>query len=153
MVRQLPPWHENISKRQVKAPKIFVADSGLLHGLLNLPTISDLECHPKVGASWEGFVMQQIIRQVGASPNECFFWATHTGADLDLLIVRGRIRLGFEIKRTSSPKTTRSMHSAIAALKLPRLDVVHAGGQTFPLSENIRAVSVHRILKDIQPLD
>lgn len=153
VVRQLPPWHENISKRQVKAPKIFITDSGLLHGLLNLPTIQDLESHPKVGASWEGFVMQQIIRQVGAFPEECFFWATHAGADLDLLIVRGGVRMGFEIKRTSSPKTTRSMHSAISDLKLQNLDVVHAGDHTFPLKENIRAVSFYRILTDLKPMN
>src|SRR5207244_10043885 len=83
VVRQLLPWFENISKRQVKAPKVYVGDSGLLHGLLNLPGRLDLESHPKVGASWEGFVMEQVLRRLQARPEECFFWATYAGAELD----------------------------------------------------------------------
>ncbi len=152
VIRQLPPWHENISKRQVKAPKIYIVDSGLLHTLLNLRTMQDLEGHPKVGASWEGFILEQIIRVMGARAEECFFWATHAGAELDLLIVRGQQRLGFEIKRTSSPRVTSSMRSALADLKLQRLDVIHAGDNTFPLGENIRAVAVTRLLDDLKPL-
>lgn len=152
VVRQLPPWFENVSKRQVKAPKVFVRDSGLLHSLLNLPTMADLEAHPKLGASWEGFAIEQVIRQIGAHPGECFFWATHSGAELDLLIVRGRKRLGFEIKRTSAPQVTPSMRIALQDLKLTSLDVIHAGEHTFPLSEKIRAVGMERLLKDVRPL-
>ncbi len=152
VVRLLLPWHENISKRQVKAPKVYIKDSGLLHALLNLGTISDLEGHPKVGASWEGFAIEEIIRRLGARPEECFFWATHGGAEIDLLVIRGVQRLGFEIKRTSSPGITPSMRSALLDLKLGRLDVVHAGEGTFPMSERIRAVSLSRILKDLKPL-
>jgi hypothetical protein len=152
VVRQLPPWHENLSKRQVKAPKIYVADSGVLHALLNLKTRTDLEGHPKVGASWEGFVIDQVIRQLGVGREECFFWATHGGAELDLLVVRGRARIGFEVKRTSAPRVTPSMRSAMTDLRLDRLDVVHAGAHSFPLAERIRAVAVSRLLEDIGPL-
>jgi predicted AAA+ superfamily ATPase len=146
VVRQLPPWHENVAKRQVKAPKVYVRDSGLLHTLLNLPTQADLEVHPKIGASWEGFVIEQIIRSLAVPAEECFYWATHGGAELDLLIVRGRRRLGFEIKRTTAPRITPSMRSALADLKLTKLDVIHAGKQTFPLAPKVRAVALPQLL-------
>ena len=149
IVRQLQPWYENISKRQVKSPKIYLMDSGLLHSLLNLKTQIDVEGHPKVGASWEGFVIEQLIRHLGLQSDECFFWATYGGAELDLLIIRGRKRLGFEIKRTTSPAITRSMQNAMTDLHLDRLDIIHAGEHTFPLSEKIRAVAFTRLLKDI----
>ncbi|UCE07741.1 MAG: ATP-binding protein [bacterium] len=152
VIQQLLPWHENISKRQIKAPKIFIADSGLLHSLLNIRTHRDLEGHPKIGASWEGFVIQQIICQTGAQPEECFFWATHAKAELDLLIIRGRKRLGFEIKRTVSPRITPSIRNALSDLKLNRLDVIHAGEKTFPLREKIRAVAFQKLLDDLKPL-
>lgn len=152
IVRQLQPWHENIKKRQVKAPKVFFADTGLLHSLLNCRSLAELEAHPKLGASWEGFVIEQIIRNVKAAPEECFFWGTHSGAELDLLIVRGHQRLGFEIKRTSAPAVTKSMNSALVDLKLHSLDVIHAGEHTFPLADNIRAVSFSRLLEDVKPL-
>jgi uncharacterized protein len=152
VLRQLPPWHENIRKRQVKAPKVYLSDSGLLHALLNLRSINDLEGHPKVGASWEGFVVEQIINRLSADADECFFWATHAGAELDLLVVRGLVRLGFEVKRTTSPRMTPSMRSALSDLKLTRLDVIHAGDQTFPLEERVRAVALSRLLHDLSPL-
>jgi len=149
VLRQILPWHENISKRQVKAPKIYVADTGLLHTLLNIRTMDDLQKNPKVGASWEGFVIEQIIRQLDASPEECFFWATHSGAELDLLIIRGNKRLGFEIKLTSSPRVTPSMNSALTTLGLTDIVVIHAGEKTFPLGRKIRAVAFKNILKEI----
>ena len=152
VTRQLQPWHENISKRQVKAPKIYITDSGVLHTLLNLRSMMDLEGHPKVGASWEGFLLQQVIRRLQAFPEECYFWATHGGAELDLFVLRGRRRYGFEFKRTTSPRVTPSMRSALSDLKLNRLDVIHAGENTFPLAEKIRAVSWQRLLVDVQPL-
>lgn len=152
VVRQLPPWHENIGKRQVRSPKVYVADSGLLHALLNLRILADIEAHPKAGASWEGFVIEQLICRVGAEHHECFFWATHAGAELDLLIVRGRTRLGFEIKRTVSPKLTRSAHVALHDLRLDRLDILHAGDHTFPLAENVRAVAVKQLVDDVPRL-
>jgi len=152
VVRQLLPWHENISKRQVKSPKAYIADSGLLHSLLSISSTPDLESNPKVGASWEGFLIDQIIRQLQADREECFFWATHGGAELDLLVVRGKLRLGFEFKRTSSPHITPSMRQSIRTLGLKRLDVIHAGSHTFSISEDIRAVAQSRILYDIKPL-
>ncbi|MFT3882689.1 MAG: ATP-binding protein [Gemmatales bacterium] len=152
VVRQLPPWFENLAKRQVKSPKIYVCDSGLFHSLLNLTTQADLESHPKLGASWEGFAIEQVIHHLGARPEECYFWATHGGAELDLLIVRGRQRLGFEIKRTSSPQITHSIRTALDDLRLTRLDVIHAGDITFPMTRNIRAVALNRLLKDVEPL-
>ena len=152
VVRQLQPWHENIGKRQVKSPKVYLSDSGLLHGLLNLPTQQDLESHPKVGASWEGFVIEQLIVHLRAEPEECFFWATQSGAELDLLVVRGRKRRGFEIKRTTAPAVTPSMRHALTDLKLGSVDVVHAGESTYPLQENIRAVACARLTRDVAPL-
>ena len=152
VVRQIPAWHENIGKRQVKAPKVFIADSGLLHTLLNLQTMSDLENHPKVGASWEGFVIGQVVRQLRARSDECYFWATHAGAELDLLIVRGRRRVGIEIKRSSSPRLTPSMRSALSDLRLQRLIVVHAGEETFQLHRRVDAIPLSRLLTDLRPL-
>ena len=152
VVRQLLPWRENISKRQVRAPKVYVADSGILHIFLNLRSRAELEGHPKVGASWEGFVIGEIVRRLGVLPEECFFWATHSGAELDLLVVRGNQRFGFEIKRTTAPTITRAMRSALADLRLTRLDVVHAGEVTFPIADRVRAVALPRLLKDIKPL-
>ena len=152
VVQQLLPWHENISKRQVKAPKVYIVDSGLLHSLLNIITLNDLEGHPKLGASWEGFVLQQLIRQVKARPGECFFWATHAGAELDLFIVRGSQRLGFEIKRTSSPQVTPSMRSAINDLNLKSLNVIHAGEKTFQLDKKVRAIGFVNLLEDLDAL-
>jgi hypothetical protein len=152
VIRQLSPWHENISKRQVKAPKIYIADSGVLHTLLGLRTLKDLEGHPKVGASWEGFVLEQIIYRLAARVDECFFWATHGGAELDLLVVRGQRRMGFEIKRTTSPQMTPSMRYAFSDLHLQSLDVIHAGETTFPIDKKIRAVAFRHLLQDIKPL-
>ncbi len=152
VLRQLPPWHANVSKRQVKAPKVYVADSGLLHGLLNLPSQEDVAGHPKLGASWEGFVIEQIVAHLRAEPEECFFWATHTGAELDLLVVRGNARRAFEIKRTSAPCVTPSMRSALTDLKLDSIDVIYAGDQTFPLNDRVRAVACVRMLDDIPKL-
>jgi predicted AAA+ superfamily ATPase len=152
VVRQLLPWHENLTKRQVKSPKTFINDSGVLHTLLGLQRGEELESHPKVGASWEGFVIEQLVRHTGARPDECFFWATHAGAELDLLLVRGRQRRGFEIKRSSAPRTTKSMHIALEDLKLTTLDVIHAGDSTFPMTERIRAVSANRLIEDVDPL-
>ena len=146
VLRQLLPWHENISKRQVKAPKIYVSDSGILHTLLNIKSMDDLQKNPKLGASWEGFVIEQVIHKYKADSEECFFWATHGGAELDLLIIKGGKRLGFEIKLTSSPSVTSSMRNSLSSLKLNNLTVVHAGEKTFQLSKKIRALAFKDIL-------
>ncbi|MGH9318131.1 MAG: ATP-binding protein [Thermoanaerobaculia bacterium] len=152
MVRQLPSWHENLGKRQVKAPKLYVRDSGLLHALLGVGTERALETHPKVGASWEGFALDAVVARLGARPEECFFWATHSGAELDLLVIRGTRRLGFEFKRTTAPSLTRSMHVALADLQLKELVVVHAGVHSFPMAGKVRAIALRRILEDLKPL-
>ncbi len=145
VARQLRPWHENLAKRQVKSPKIYLSDSGLLHTLLGIESRRELESHPRLGASWEGFALEEVIRRLGARPEECYFWATHAGAELDLLIVKGGKRLGFEFKRTESPSLTASMRIAFKDLKLDGLEVIHAGGETFPLAEKIRAVPLARV--------
>lgn len=151
VVRQLQPWHENLKKRQVKSPKVYLTDSGLLHTLLGLDDLTALNAHPKSGASWEGFVLSQIIARLEVRPEECHFWATHGGAELDLLVVRGRKRWGFEIKRTSTPGITPSMRTAMSDLKLQRLYVVHAGPSSFDLAENLRAIAISDLLEEIQP--
>jgi len=152
MVRLLLPFHENLGKRQVKSPKVYFTDSGLLHTLLGVRTRAELDVHPRLGASWEGFALGQVVAHLGAAQDECFFWATHTGAELDLLIVRGKRRLGFEIKRTEAPKMTASIRSAMADLRLDRLDVIHAGADTYVLDRNVRAVAARRLLEDLAPL-
>jgi hypothetical protein len=152
MVRQLPAWLENIGKRQVKAPKVYLTDSGLLHALLGLGSGRAIESHPKVGASWEGFALDAVVTRLGALPEECHFWAAHSGAELDLLVVRGNVRLGFEFKRTAAPTTTRSMHVALEDLRLSRVDVIHAGSRSFPMHPKIRAIALGRLLEDLKPL-
>ena len=138
MIRQIQPWFENLGKRQVKAPKIYVRDSGLLHALLGITSQRDLEHHPKVGASWEGYAVEEILK--AARPDEAYFWATHNGAELDLLLFcRGR-RIGVECKRTDAPTLTRSMRIAMEDLKLDELRVVYPGDKRYPLGKNIEAV-------------
>jgi len=152
VVRQLAPWHENLAKRQVKSPKIYFADTGLLHTLLQTDTKEEILGHPRLGASWEGFALHQVIARSGARPEECFFWATHGGAELDLLVVRGKTRLGFEFKRTDAPRITPSMRSALSDLRLESLYVIHAGEHSFPMGERIRAVPIGRLLEMIPRL-
>ena len=149
VVSVLQPWHENIRKRQVKSPKVYVRDSGVLHGLLGIRERRDLDRHPKVGASWEGFLLRQVTEHLGAAAEECFFWATHAGAELDLLWIRGRRRWGFEFKRTSSPKLTSSLKSAIEILGLQKVFLVHAGDKSFPLQRHVTAVAAVRLLDDV----
>ncbi len=152
MVRQLAPWHENLSKRQVRAPKVYLRDTGMLHTLLGVNRLHDLEVHPKVGASWEGFALDVVLDRIGARSGEAYFWGTHAGAELDLFIVRGRTRIGFEFKRTSSPSVTSSMRSALTDLRLERLYVVHGGRETFPLTAQIMAVPLARVIQDVPQL-
>jgi uncharacterized protein len=152
MAKRLEPWHENLAKRQVKSPKIYLADSGILHALLGLETREDLLGHPKVGASWEGFAISQVVAHLEARPEECFFWALHSGAELDLLIRRGNQRRGFELKLTSSPRVLPSMRSAVENLDLEELVVIHAGTDSYPLAPRIRAVALARLDQDVLPL-
>jgi predicted AAA+ superfamily ATPase len=152
VVRVLQPWSENLGKRQVRSPKVYVADSGILHALLGIRERRDLERHPKLGASWEGFALEAVVRRLGVDRRECYFWGTHAGAELDLLVVRGRRRWGFEFKRTSAPAVTKSMRTALTDLRLERLDVVHGGPHSFSLARRMRAVALSRLLDDLEPL-
>ncbi len=149
---RLPPWHENIGKREVKAPKIYLSDSGLLHAMLGVGTRDDLLGHPKRGASWEGFAIAQVTSRLGAQPRECFFWGLHSGAELDLLVVRGRARLGFEVKHTDAPAVTPSMRSVLDNLRLSHLYVIHAGEETFSLAPKITALPLGRVWTDLGEL-
>lgn len=149
VVRQLQPWHANLSKRQVKSPKVYVRDSGLLHALLGIENRTDLERHPKVGASWEGFLLEQVVSLLSVPEEQMYFWATHAGAELDLLVDKGRRRMGFEFKRTSTPKVTPSIRSALQDLELQEVVVIHAGEESFPLAKRVRAVAAGRILDDL----
>ena len=138
MVRQLQPWFENLAKRQVKAPKVYFRDSGLLHHLMDIPTRHHLLGHPKVGASWEGFAVEQVLRMF--EPSQAYFWSTHGGAELDLVFLHQGQRLGFEIKFTEAPRTTASMRTAKADLRLDHLWVIHPGAHRFPMAEGITAL-------------
>ena len=152
MVRQLQPWHENIAKRQVRSPKVFINDAGLLHALLGLTTREAVVSHPVVGPSWEGFVVQQVIHLLGARPEQCYHWSTHAGAELDLLILDGNRRYGFEVKRAEAPRLTASMHVAFETLRLERLDVVHAGTQSYRMAPGIRALPAADLNATLNPL-
>ena len=145
VVWQLKPWFQNIGKRQVKAPKVYIKDSGILHGLLGIETMNGLENHPKIGASWEGFVLNEILEKLSIEPDDAYFWATHAGAELDLLVVVDGHPYGFEVKRTTAPKITPSMKNSLNDLSLKKLFVIHAGEHEFDLSEDIRAIPSHQI--------
>lgn len=149
VVRTLQPWHENVGKRQVRSPKVFLSDSGLLHTLLGLRSRAELDGHPKVGASWEGFALRVVTDHLGVRPESCFFWATHGGAEVDLLVLRDNERLGFEFKRSEAPGLTRSMRVARDDLRLDRLDVVHAGDRSWPLADGVRALALRRLAEDL----
>ena len=152
VVQQLQPWHENLAKRQVRSPKVYIGDSGLLHALLGLGTREAVVSHPKVGASWEGFVVRQITHLLEAPADRCFHWSTHSGAQLDLLVLAGDRRYGFEVKRTEAPRLTASMRSALEALGLHRLDVVHAGERQYRLAPRIRALPAAHLAAELRPL-
>lgn len=144
VVRQLPPWFANISKRQVKSPRVYIRDSGLLHRLLGIDSRLDLERHPKLGASWEGMVVEQLlVRFEGAKPS---YWSTHGGAELDLRLEIDGSVIGFEIKRTDRPSTSKSMHAAIADLELDHLVVVHGGEHRIQLTDKITAIAATELL-------
>ena len=138
MVRQLQPWHANIGKRQVKAPKVYFRDSGLLHTLMGVGSHADLLHHPRLGASWEGFALEQVLRL--ARPDAAYFWATHTGAELDLLMLKHSKRVGVEFKHVDAPRLTPSMRIAQADLELDALYVVYPGNRRYALADRVEAV-------------
>jgi len=144
MIRQLPPWFENLGKRQVKAPKIYVRDSGLLHALLGISNQRDLEHHPKVGASWEGYAVEEILKAL--RPDDAYFWATHNGAEIDLVLFRRGRRIGIECKRTDAPTLTASMRIALTDLKLDELNVVYPGEKRYPLAKKIEVVPLAELV-------
>ena len=138
MVRQLPPWHENLQKRQIKAPKVYLRDTGLLHQLLGVRTGQELVAHPKCGASWEGYAIEETLKLL--QPDDAYFWATHNGAELDLLLfTRGR-RLGVEVKRADAPTLTPSMRIALTDLRLDHLTVLYPGTKPYSLADRVSVV-------------
>jgi predicted AAA+ superfamily ATPase len=143
VVRQLQPWFENIGKRQVKAPKIYLRDSGLLHALLGLGTSAQVESHPRVGASWEGFAVEQVLRRHRNQP--AWFWGTQSGAELDLLVQDGNKRIGYEFKLSEKPTTTRSMRVAMEDLRLDELHIVCPGKISAPLDEGISITGIETL--------
>ena len=144
MVRQLQPWFENLGKRQVKSPKIYFRDSGLLHELLGLANRAALDAHPRSGASWEGFALEQVLRI--AAPDEAYFWATHAGAELDLFMFKDGRRVGVEFKRADAPHRTPSMQIAMRDLGLEALYVVYPGSRRYTLADRIEAVPLTALL-------
>jgi hypothetical protein len=150
MVRQLQPWHENLKKRQVKSPKIYFRDSGLLHQLLGIRNHRDLLSHPKSGASWEGYVIEEVIKLL--QPDAAFFWATHGGAELDLLLISNGQRLGIEVKRMDAPRLTPSMRVALEDLALDRLVVLYPGRHRYPLAERVEAIPFKSFLDQDSPV-
>ena len=144
MIRTLTPWHENLKKRQIKSPKLYFRDSGILHLLLGIRTFRELESHPKKGASWEGYILEELLkRKPDAAPH---FWGTHGGAELDLLLLENGKRLGFEIKYSDAPRMTPSMKIAMKALGLHRLTVLYPGSRSYSLAERIEVVPAQELL-------
>ena len=150
MIRALPPWFENLKKRQVKAPKIYIRDSGLVHSLLQVPTLADLQGHPKIGASWEGFALEQIIHAFRS--RDAYFWATHAGAELGLMVTIAGKRHGFEFKYTDAPGGRRSMHIATEDLGLEHLWIIYPGDRKYALDEKITVLPLAdiRLLTDLK---
>ena len=142
MIRSLPTWTENVGKRVRKAPKIYLRDSGLFHALQRISSLSELQAHPKLGASWEGLALEHVLRVLRVEPGEGFHWGTHGGAELDLLLVRGGQRWGFEFKYADAPRTTKSMRAALNDLRLERLFVIYPGATDYALDDRIHVLGL-----------
>jgi predicted AAA+ superfamily ATPase len=143
MIRQLQPWHANLKKRQIKAPKIYFRDTGLLHQLLGIRSEQELFSHPKCGASWEGYVIEEVLKTI--NPDENYFWGTHNGAEIDLVMVKDGRMLAVECKWVDAPRLTPSMRIAREDLKLERIAVVYPGTRRYALAENIHAVPLDAV--------
>jgi predicted AAA+ superfamily ATPase len=143
MIRQLPPWHANLKKRQIKAPKIYFRDTGLLHQLLGICSEQELFSHPKCGSSWEGYVVEEVLKSI--NPDEAYFWGTHNGAEIDLVMVKDGRLFGVECKRIDAPHLTPSMRIALEDLKLERIAVVYPGERRYALKENVHAVPLKAV--------
>jgi hypothetical protein len=146
MVHVLQPWHANIKKRQVKSPKVYFRDSGLLHYLLGIRSNQDLQTHPKSGASWEGYAIEEILKVM--APDEAYYWATHNGAELDLLLLKDGHRIGVECKRVDGPRLTPSMRSALEDLELDRIFVIYPGDLSFPLADQVTVLPISELGKN-----
>ncbi len=151
MVRQLRPWFANLSKRQVKSPKIYFRDTGILHQMLGIRDERDLWLHPKNGASWEGYVIEEVIK--ATNPDEVYFWATHAGAELDLLLFIGGRRIGVECKRVDAPRLTPSMRIALEDLALDHLFVFYPGERPYPLAERVTVLPLSSLARGGEALD
>lgn len=149
MVRILQPWHTNLKKRQVKSPKIYFRDSGLLHSLLGIRTPHDLQTHPKSGASWEGYAIEEAIKSI--EPDEAYFWGTHNGAEVDLLLLKNGRRFGLECKRVDAPRLTPSMQIALEDLQLDHLAVIYPGERSYPITEKVTATPLSSFGMDTPP--
>lgn len=143
MIRVLPPWYQNLKKRQVKSPKIYIRDSGLLHSLIQIATLADLQGHPKIGASWEGFALEHVIQAFRS--RDAYFWGTHAGAELDLMVTIAGKRHGFEFKYTDAPGGKRSMHIALEDLELEHLWVIYPGDQKYAIGDKITALPMAEV--------
>ncbi len=150
MVRQLQPWHANLKKRQVKSPKLYFRDTGLLHYLLGIGSERELLTHLKLGASWEGYVIEEVIRSV--EPDEEYFWATHNGAEIDLILIKGGKKYGVECKRADAPKLTPSMRAGIEELKFDRLCVIYPGTSRYDLSPHVTVVPLNSVIEGVRGL-
>ena len=148
MVRQLPPWFENLKKRQIKRPKLYLRDSGILHHLLGVADDAELRRHPKLGASWEGFAIEEIIRLYRADEGEAYFWGTHGKDELDLLLIKDGRRYGFAVKYTDTPRVTPSVTLARADLAVDQMTVVYPGDKAIRLTDDIQAVGLSRLIRD-----
>lgn len=148
LLRQLQPWFENISKRQVKSPKVYVRDSGLLHALLSIENQDQLEGHPKYGASWEGFALEQVLSV--SKTRQAFFWGTHAGAELDLLLMRQGQRFGVEFKAADAPDMTKSLHIALNDLKLDRAWIVYPGSESYSVHKRVQVVPLPALLRELR---
>ncbi|NTU59610.1 MAG: DUF4143 domain-containing protein, partial [Deltaproteobacteria bacterium] len=150
MIRQLPPWHANLKKRQVRTPKVFFRDTGLLHALLGVHTERELHTHPKCGASWEGYVIEEVLRAV--QPDEAYFWATHQGAEVDLVLLKDGRLLGVECKRADAPRLTPSLRIALDDLELERIAVVYPGNRRYGLADRVEAVPLAAVVDGVPGL-
>ncbi|MBA3072295.1 MAG: ATP-binding protein [Anaerolineae bacterium] len=150
MVRQLQPWYENLGKRQVKSPKIYLRDSGLLHYLLGIRTVQELTLHPRSGASWEGYAIEESIKAF--EPDEVYFWATHSGAELDLLLIKDGKRIGVEYKRMDSPRATPSMYTSLDNLNLSQILVIYPGPHPYQIAEKIKAIPIKTLAENVPSL-
>ena len=150
MVRQLLPWHANLKKRQIKAPKIYFRDTGLLHHLLGIRSDKELFGHPKCGSSWEGYVIEETIK--ATEPDEAYYWATHSGAEIDMVLIKNGRMLGVECKRMDAPRLTPSMRTALEDLKLEQIAVVYPGTKRYSLGERVAAVPLEAVAEGLKGL-